>query len=441
MRMFFLCLLMLSCSHAVTSAHRSTELNNRVVVGDSLQSILQKCNDAILKMDYIGSWRCFVSNESVFAGKTEQFMFDQHFAAALSFIGEENSSRRIFDRLNTSIPPLETLDLSDYVVRDAESEIVSKTKDRQIVLINEAHHVPETRLLTLRLLKPLFDQGFRYFAAESLNKDFLERTVQQGFATFDTGYYVAEPIYASLIREALRLGFKLVPYESVPPCDPFNDPPEKCQNLREEGQARNIYEAVFKSDPSAKVLVHAGYGHIAKKGGYDGWNWVPMARALWELTKIEPYSIDQTFFYERGNPKLDSDIYNLAVDKARIEKPSVFVNKASKELFVYSRYKGDYDAQVFLPRLRLLDGRPAWRKDIPGAQRVQIEAIGCPKYERCLVQAFFENEKDLRFVPIDQALSDGKPVSLYLLPGKYLINVFNPNGEQESQRKHVVTKK
>ncbi|MBL7669890.1 MAG: hypothetical protein JNM39_05350 [Bdellovibrionaceae bacterium] len=30
------------------------------------------------------------------------------------------------------------------------------------------------------------------------------------------------------------------------------------QNLREEGQARNIYEAVFKSDPSAKVLVHAG---------------------------------------------------------------------------------------------------------------------------------------------------------------------------------------
>src|SRR5690606_3224405 len=128
--------------------------------------------------------------------------------------------------------------------------IINEAYNRRVVMLNEAHHVPETRGLTMALLKPLFDQGYRYFAAETFQEIGLKETIKKGFPMLETGYYIAEPLFADIVREALRIGYTLVPYEHSAPCD-YSVDPDGCQDQRERGQAKNLYDRTLKKDPSA----------------------------------------------------------------------------------------------------------------------------------------------------------------------------------------------
>ena len=51
----------------------------------------------------------------------------------------------------------------------ALSYIEERARDHRFVMVNERHHVSTERLLTLALLRPLYEQGFRYLAAEALS--------------------------------------------------------------------------------------------------------------------------------------------------------------------------------------------------------------------------------------------------------------------------------
>lgn len=368
---------------------------------------------------------CFIENEKAFAGKPEENIFVQYMGTVFSYLGEDKESRRIFDRLNTASSSQETINVSDFEVKNAAKAIASFVTDRQILTINEAHHVPQTRLLTLQLLRPLYEKGFRYLAAETFDATTLDETIRLGFPTQRTGYYTAEPVYALIVREALRLGYKLIPYESSPSCDPFKDPPEKCQNLREEGQAKNLYERIFKDDPKAKVIIHAGYGHIDKKGGDENWKWIPMARYLWELTKIEPFSVDQTFFFERSRTELNSKIYRQVFNGKKYDQPVLLMNKRTKRPFVASNYKDHYDAQIFLPPLDIKNGRSSWRKLLPRAKYTQFSDFHCPKGDQCLLQAIVKTELNIPFVPMDQALVEGSKTALHLPSGDYLLRLVD----------------
>jgi hypothetical protein len=377
---------------------------------------------------------CFIENEKLFRGKPEEIFFNQYMGTVFSYLGEDKESRLIFDRLNTAPSSQETINLSQFEIRNAAKEIVSVVKGRQILAINEAHHVPQTRLLTLQLLKPLYKKGFRYLAAETFDETTLDETIRLGFPTQRTGYYTAEPVYALIVREALRLGYKLIPYESSPKCDPFNDPPEKCQNLREERQAKNLYERIFKNDPKAKVIIHAGYGHIDKKGGDENWKWIPMARYLWELTKIEPFSVDQTFFFEKGRPELNSKLYQQIFDHKKYDQPVLLMNRKSKKPFIASNYKDHYDAQVFLPPLDMKNGRSSWRENLPRIRPTQLSNFDCPSQSRCLLQAIVKAELNTPFVPMDQTLLEGSQVTLYLQPGEYSLRLVDKEDQVLEER-------
>ncbi|MGZ7352753.1 hypothetical protein ACXWRV_09360, partial [Streptococcus pyogenes] len=69
--------------------------------------------------------------------------------------------------------------------------------------------------------------------------------------------YLHEPLYGEIVRQAIHLGYTLVPYDS------------NAQTIaeREAEQASNIYRQVFARDPQARLLVHAGYAHIDKAPG------------------------------------------------------------------------------------------------------------------------------------------------------------------------------
>lgn len=133
--------------------------------------------------------------------------------------------------------------------------------------------------LTIELLKKLKQKGYSYFAAETLFETDAKLN-ERGYPTKNSGAYINEPVYGDIVRTALKLGYKVAPYEAA-----FSGP-----DARERGQAENLKNRIFQKDPQAKVLVHVGYGHnseIVRKNGTK-----LMAGYLKEYTGIDPLTID-----------------------------------------------------------------------------------------------------------------------------------------------------
>lgn len=128
--------------------------------------------------------------------------------------------------------------------------------------------------------------GFTHFAAEALDKRDTE-LAHRGYALATSGSeYLREPLYGDIVREAIRLGFVIVPYESS----------DMTPKIRENSQADNLYRRVFMADPAARLFVHAGYAHIDKAPGGLGEDVRPMAMELKRLSGFDPLSINQTVF-------------------------------------------------------------------------------------------------------------------------------------------------
>jgi hypothetical protein len=186
-----------------------------------------------------------------------------------------------------------------------------------VIFINEVHHAAIQRVFSIRLLKILYDKGFRYFAAETLRPD--ADLNNRGYPLISvTGEYTNEPVYGDLVRTALKLGYTVVPYENRIPCKKPITPCKKrittvnCSNHRDYQQALNLYNRIFKKDPSAKIFVHAGYTHIEKNGDKA---WKPMGFYFQKITGIEPFSIDQIFMTEHSAPQFEEENYKYILDE------------------------------------------------------------------------------------------------------------------------------
>lgn len=188
-------------------------------------------------------------------------------------------------------------DAASWQAADALDTITALARDQRIVMVNEAHHDAHTRELTLALLPRLRAMGFTYFAAEALDERDAS-LMKRGYPVRSSGSeYLREPLYGDIVREAIKLGYVIVPYDSA----------GASAQDREDGQARNLYERVLAKDPKAKLFIHAGYAHIDKQRGRLG-PVKPMAMQLRELSGITPLSIDQTDIREE-DPESEKDIY------------------------------------------------------------------------------------------------------------------------------------
>ncbi len=177
-------------------------------------------------------------------------------------------------------------DAARAAVRWEEPEAVLRraAKSHSVIMLAEAHHVPETRAVGTRLLPLLRELGYEYLAMETLHHPVPEKPARVAIssaADAASGYYFMEPQLAGLTREALKLGFKLVAYEDE----------SMGGGDREEAQARNLYERVLKAKPDAKVVVWAGYAHVYKRESPTFGK--AMAQWVWELTGREPFSLYQ----------------------------------------------------------------------------------------------------------------------------------------------------
>lgn len=389
-------------------------------------------------------------------------LYFEELAARESFVGNDAEAIADFDLAR---PPDEDLTdkdaqaavkaLEGYHPVDARQAILKLADTHPVIFINEAHHVPACRAFALSLLSSLYARGFRYFAAETLY-DTDTQLQSRGYPNQKTGYYTTEPAFGDLVRTALKLGFKVIPYEyHLKPSQGFNtsDNPLADEELREQGEAKNLYDRIFKGNPNAKVLLYAGYGHIAKKTDTVTWSvgdlgakkagsgiFVPMAVYFQRLSGTVPFSINQSSLYNRSVLAQEPLLYRHIVGQGLVKNAPVVFQDAKGQYYVPPSLRGVYNLVVCQPPVRYRNGRPDWLL-MNGHRSLVALPTDLPAptdaAHSLLVQAFYANEDPAQAVPIDQIelrSSAGTRPDLMLPPGHFLLQVVNGTGAVLSRR-------
>jgi hypothetical protein len=347
------------------------------------------------------------------------------------FLGDPHAAHRGLEYMYRQVPPQP--DITSHAIDEmkpvaALPALVAAIGDRQIVMYGEEHHSPQSRSLVTPLLRELRKKGFSYFAVETFNPE-VEDTQKQGFPDTRTGTYTDDPVFAEAVREAIRLGYKLVPYEHA-----VRDPnlsPTQNQDIREKGQAVNIKERILHKDPNAKVFVMGGRAHVSKseaKMGDESFKF--MALHFRELTGIDPFSIYAASYIGMTKPELERPLYRYAAGKGWLTRPTVFQAKDGK---LWTNSEG-LDVQVFWPRQQLVDGRPDWLQRDLGREPYRVpESKLANGKGHLLVQVFLQSEPE-RAIPVDQFLiRPGEPrrATMMLPSGKVWLRILDEEGEVE----------
>ena len=297
--------------------------------------------------------------------------------------------------------------LKNIQYASAKNSILSVAQYYQVIMLNEAHAKPVHRAFTYSLLDGLYQQGYHYLAMETFNN--YPNHCLDSLNVF-TGYYTNEPIGGELVRKALQLGYKLVSYEDT-------SVQEHTGSQRDSSQAMNIY-SVIKKDPSAKILVHAGYGHICEEKMGD---YIPMGWWFKKISGIDPFTVDQTGMTEGSDFEFGRLFYNYFTEKFTITEPSVvFENKRPFNPL----HENGYDMIIIHPPANYQNNRPSWISLNGERKPVLIQPTEKGLF---FVQAYYENEYNEEMVnvliPADQTYimtRDGY-YCLYLRKGKYKI--------------------
>lgn len=302
------------------------------------------------------------------------------------------------------------------------------THDARVVLINESHSIIATRAFVHQMLPILRDLGYDYLALEALEPDNEQELAENGLGrpmqdpnlpergypldNGKAGVYLQEPIYAEILREALRLKFTLVAYE---------DSRAPSRDARETSQAKSL-AILLKAHPQAKVLVIAGYSHIWKS---DGW----MAHRLSSEVEGSLVSIDQisglggcTFSKTVGRSALPSS-----------DSPYVLIEADGK---AWSSKPERVDVTVLQKFDNQRSKSPSWLM-LGGARKgVRVSIRACHNRWPCIVSAYYATES-ADAVPADRIAIFEKSETplLFLHPGEYRLEVRSSNNRVNSNLK------
>lgn len=317
--------------------------------------------------------------------------------------------RRTMANAETSIP-------TGYKSESALKVIEREARRTRIVIYGEEHHMPQTRSLYEPLLLALWRQGYRYLAAETFTDKVMSHDFK--YPDYQSGYYLLDPVFADALRLAKSLGYKLVAYDTNER-GPVGD-----ASFRDRMQAENIKGRTFDHDPQAKVLVLAGRAHASEEVAPDGWT--PMASVLKRLTGINPFTAYAPRMSQRLTPEEEDPVYRFAVSRGLVKQPSIFVNRRERRLLG----SDSFDAYIFWPRIKVVDGRPDWISKTLKRRRVRIPQPLLSGSGLRLVQAFKEGEP-ASVIPIDQVvINDSSERKVLMLPvGRYWLRTINPESK------------
>lgn len=302
----------------------------------------------------------------------------------------------------------------NVIAVNAADAVAKLAVKRRIVLVNEAHDDPHTRVLILALLPRLRALGYDYFAAEALTESG-NALMRRGYPIESSGTeYLREPLYGDILREAIRLGYTIVAY------DPINQVAD-----RDDAQAENLDRKVFVRDPHARLFVMAGYAHIDKAKGHLG-GIEPMAMRLQKLTGLEPLSVDQTQFRD-VEPSPHADPYHQIIDVMEMDQP--FVLQLHEGNRTWSSDPWRHDVSVVLPPMRG-QPRPGWLSLGGERQRWPIDTGLCHGVTPCVVEARYGSEPD-DAIPADRYTFLHAPAAseLFLRVGTYRLRAWDVAGK------------
>ncbi len=344
-----------------------------------------------------------------------------------SYMGNYEDALYYFDQISwaSQFRDVDSFDESSFTTCtpvSALAAITEQAKTHQVVMINEAHHMPQHRSFIIDLLKSLRSQGFKYLGIETLNSSDTGLN-KRGYALVDTtGFYSNEPIFGELIRTAISLDYELVPYEA-------NLEVAETPEDREVGQAENLIKRILENDPDAKFVVLAGYGHIDEMGEEDS---TRMAEFFTRESGINPLTVDQTTMTQHSASESEYLAYQYATKTFEFDEPTLF--KCGSGFWINPRHQGHYDLMVFSPRSAYILGRPDWAT-LGGIRKYhELNLDICQDTSPCFVQAHRSGESD-QAVPADQIeikLDEPSP-ALLLSKGNYIVKVLDNSGEIKSE--------
>jgi len=268
------------------------------------------------------------------------------------------------------------LSLAGYKVSAAKPEIIKEAEKYRFLLINEAHNRPQHRLFTKSLLKELYAKGYRVFMAEGIWQG--NTLATKGYPVLTDGRLINEPNYASLLRYARKLGYKIYAYEYEPAKQTWDDSIKLDQygsmkylsyepkdsmsvirnekgeitwlhytSVREQQQAANIVKVV-KQNPGARFVIHVGYAHLLECCSMM----TSQLRTL--LNQEEVLTINQTNLNERRTI-LDTTTGNI------ISRPFFYLLKYNDQhKFYRNAESGAVDLNVFNAQLKDSLNRPGY---------------------------------------------------------------------------------
>ena len=312
--------------------------------------------------------------------------------------------RVALEHLALSPPPGATGDLTGTTnAIPALPYIARRAADYRFVIVNERHHASSDRLLTMALLEPLREQGFRYLAAEGVWHG--DAPGIRGYPVSDTGHYVKDVVFAQMIRQALALGYAVVGYEHEAEQLPV-DESMNAQQTRDYWQAENLIARTIATDEVAKVLVHCGYAH-AYESPSD--RWTPMAHYLREATGIDPLTVDQTTLSERATSATEHPVRRAADERGLVTGESTVLVDETGALVPIDG--PGVDIQVVGLRTDYEAGRPTWMRMGRLREPLVVDVPDCAA-EPCIVEAVDSEQPDA--VAYDRAEATSAAVVLYV---------------------------
>lgn len=304
----------------------------------------------------------------------------------------------------------DSLYFTSFQKKDAKDYIINRSKNEKVIIINEAHHNNRHRVFTTSLLQGLYDNGYRFFGLEALSDSLIN---DRKFPVMESGFYTKEPQMANLLQEALKIGFVLFEYEASE---------GKNGKEREIEEAENIAKLIQKN-PNGKFLIHCGWDHVIE-GTPTNKKWEKaMAGRLKEKTNIDPFTIDQVAYTEKGDPKFTSPYVFMANPK----KSTILVNDSGK-LFNGGAANDQTDCSVIHPITEFINNRPDWLLLDGQRKSYSIPKSKITEYP-VLVLAYRKNEFEQNGVPADiiEITNKETKTNLVLTKGTYKIIIKDKN--------------
>lgn len=323
--------------------------------------------------------------------------------------------RRPFDYTQEVVDSLQ----QHFKIANATEQLLKEAAQHDILIINEAHHNALHRNYTKRLLSKLKKLGYKHLFLEALTngskKDSL--LVSRGYPILTSGWYLKDPQFGNLVREALSLGFKVWPYEQTT---------NKNGKEREIEQAKNI-QRILKKFPNEKVVIHCGFDHVFE-GAHRKWE-MAMAARLKAYTGSDPLTVHQVVYSEHGNPKFNHPL----VKKFAKNTAALLEDKSTQKAIPYRRRNAFTDLAIIHPKTTYVHQRPSWLFS-DKYQAIRIEHTKSQLSYPILVHAFYKNEMGAQAIPVDlmEISNVDTPCFLALPKGTYTLVLSSATSVKET---------